>query len=226
MIIDKNFEFKLHSLNYMRLQKGVTTVNRHNSDFSLHILLATNLALFIVPYMSNTLEEVQWLGGIFTPALNNGEYYRLISSMFIHFGFVHLFLNMTALFKYGSYVIETFGNFRFLFIYMFTGLASSIGVWFLQNPNTLTAGASGALYGLSGFIIAYLGISQNYRIGNVTRKDTKDMFVYLILWNVIPSISVIGHVSGMFAGLLLGCIYAKIDKYKLNRRLRAWRKKE
>jgi membrane associated rhomboid family serine protease len=133
-----------------------------------------------------------------------GEYWRLLTAMFLHFGVVHLLLNMWALWILGQYLERALGPARFLALYLIAGLGGSVAAYVFQ-PFALTAGASGAIFGLFAALFVV-----NRRLGRDNRA-----VIFLIVANLsmvlfIPNISLVGHVGGLLTGGLvaLGFAYA------------------
>jgi membrane associated rhomboid family serine protease len=95
------------------------------------------------------------LGANFGPLIFAGQWWRLLSSTFVHIGFVHLALNMWCLWNLGNVAERMFGNFTFLWIYLACGLGGSLGS-LLWNPSIVSAGASGAIFGIAGALASML----------------------------------------------------------------------
>jgi rhomboid protease GluP len=96
--------------------------------------------------------QIAW-GSNFGPYTTEGEWWRLFTSLFIHFGIAHLLLNMFALTAFGPLVERLFGSVNFLFVYLLAGIAGSLAsiAW---NPGINSAGASGAIFGILGALMA------------------------------------------------------------------------
>ena len=146
------------------------------------------------------------------------EYYRLLTSMFLHYGVFHLLLNMWALWVVGGVLEPLLGRLRFLTLYLVSGLGGSVAVYLTAGAgvemfgrpifggvNTLTAGASGAVFGL--FAAFYIVLRKLRRD---TSMITMILVINLIFTFTVPNISVAGHVGGMVTGALIavGVAYA------------------
>jgi len=158
-------------------------------------------------------------GGIYQAAVSQGQYYRLLTAMFLHFDFKHILMNMVALVSLGIALADEFSGRRFLKIYFISGIVSSLGVYLLAGPNTLTAGASGAIYGIQGYIISSVLLGKSYRIGYINKDNVTKLLILAVAWNFMPGISVIGHLSGMVAGSLLAGLDGLIDSTNTNRKV-------
>jgi membrane associated rhomboid family serine protease len=136
-------------------------------------------------------------GGLFGPLVAQGEWYRLVTSGFLHFGLFHLAVNMYMLFLLGSLLEPSFGRARFAAVYSTSLLCGSLGVMIL-DPNALTAGASGAIYGLLGATIVAF---RSRGIDIWSSGIGMTLVINLVITFSIPGISIGGHVGGLLGGL-------------------------
>ena len=113
-----------------------------------------------------------------------GQYYRLITAMFIHGSIVHIVFNMLILFQFGSAIEEFIGSLRFATLYFLAGIGGSVASFFFNDPFAFSVGASGAIFGLMG---AYL-------------------MVNIVLGFVLPNIDWYGHFGGLAVGLAVGAV--------------------
>lgn len=128
-----------------------------------------------------------------------GEYYRLFTSMFIHYGILHLVLNMWALWVLGRNLEFALGPGRFLALYLLSGLGGSVAVYVFASPADLTAGASGAIFGLFAAFFIILK-----RLGRDTSAIVPILVINLVLTFAVPSISIAGHLGGLVSGAIVG----------------------
>jgi membrane associated rhomboid family serine protease len=151
----------------------------------------------------------------------SGQYWRLFTSIFLHFGIIHLALNMYALFIIGNVVEAELGRIRYLALFVVTGWFSSAIAYWLTPPLAavqggftlqISAGASGAIFGLFGAFLAY-----NYRrrhlafYANRMRQMLMLIVLNMVFTFTIPGISWQAHVGGLVAGLVAG--YAALDGF-------------
>ena len=119
-------------------------------------------------------------GAMYVPYLiKNGEYYRLFTSMFLHFGYDHLFNNMVVLVAMGWNLELEIGKIKFLIVYFISGLAGNIlSAWWdiLTGSMAVSAGASGAIFGIIGALL-YVAIRNRGRIGEISGKGLVFMVV-------------------------------------------------
>lgn len=141
-----------------------------------------------------------------------GEWWRLGSAVFIHFGALHLAFNMWALWDAGRLVERLYGTARFLLVYAFAGLAGSIAslAW---NPAVNSAGASGAIFGVLGALLAFLLDRRNGVPLALVRTLRNSAFTFLgfsIAFGWIhPGIDNAAHLGGLAGGVLLGALLAR-----------------
>lgn len=134
--------------------------------------------------------------------IQDGQYYRLISSGFLHYGIFHIGMNMLLLFQLGQLLEPAIGRVRFALLYFASLLAGSLGALILQ-PNGLTGGASGAVFGL----MAAAAIGLHRRGVNVFKTGIGTILILnLVITFTIPGISVGGHLGGAIAGAICGFV--------------------
>jgi membrane associated rhomboid family serine protease len=143
------------------------------------------------------------VGDVYT-GIDDGAVYRLLTSMFIHYGILHLLLNMWALWMLGRNLEAALGPMRFAALYILSGLGGSIA-GYLFSPGSISAGASGAIFGLFAALFIVLK-----RLRRDTSSVVPILVINLVLTFTIPNISIAGHLGGLVAGALvaLGLAYA------------------
>ena len=132
----------------------------------------------------------------------DGAYWRLITSAFLHQGFLHILFNMYALYIFGPMLEQALGLRRYLAMYVTTAVAASVFVYFLAPANALTIGASGAVFGL--FAVALVMLIK-------ARKDVRFLLLLLVLNGLLSTqgnISWQGHLGGFVSGAILGAAFA------------------
>jgi membrane associated rhomboid family serine protease len=151
--------------------------------------------------------------GLYGPFVSEGEWYRLLTSGFLHASLIHIGFNMLLLFFLGRLLEPALGTLRFLALYFAALLAGSLGVMLL-DPNSLTLGASGAIFGLAGatFVIAR-GRGMDAIAGQIG---------FLILFNLIFSfsaarISIGAHLGGLIGGSLCALVIVAGERGMLGR---------
>jgi len=148
-----------------------------------------------------------------------GEVWRLLTSIFLHIGPVHLFFNSYALYVLGIEVERIYGSARFLIIYLLAGMYGSL-VSFAFGPN-LSAGASGAIFGLLGVMVAYYRRHQE-TFGERGRQRLLNLLgvagFNLVLGFTVPGIDNLAHLGGLISGAALGWLLAPEYQVKLDER--------
>jgi rhomboid protease GluP len=163
---------------------------------------------------SNNTEVLVAVGAIVPWTMQQSEYWRLLTAMFIHIGILHLFLNVWALYQLGSVFEVMFGSGRFLLTYFVSGLIASLASAVLP-PAAVSAGASGAIFGILGALIFSIRRSPVWRHQPWTKGFTQQLIGWAVI-NVIigftfPGIDNAAHIGGFIAGLLLGLIPHKVS---------------
>jgi membrane associated rhomboid family serine protease len=188
-----------------------------------YVLIALNVIVFLIEIasgaggLSASGGKVSVDFGLYGPFVAEGEWYRLISSGFLHAGIIHIGFNMFLLLVLGRLLEPALGTPRFLVLYFASLLAGSFGALVVE-PNALTVGASGAIFGLAGatFVIAR-GRGMDALAGEIG---------FLILFNlffsfVAPHISVGGHIGGLIGGIICALAIVAGEKGMLGRNHRA-----
>lgn len=158
---------------------------------------------------STNVEILLKYGAFYPPfILAFHEYYRFITAIFIHIGISHIFFNGYALYIFGPQLERLMGWKKYLLFFLLTGIGGNI-LTFIFNFNSLSAGASGSLFGLFG---AFLYLIHRHR-EIVTEQGRKDIIyllvVNLVLTILVPSISITAHLGGLIMGYLLSYIFIK-----------------
>jgi membrane associated rhomboid family serine protease len=128
----------------------------------------------------------------------HGDWWRLITAAFLHYGPIHLLLNMLALYWFGSLLEQRIGSGKFVLLYLVSGLAGSAGA-LLLDPTTPTVGASGAIFGILGAGLV-LERQRDYVFGG---SALGIIIINLIFTWTISSISKGGHVGGLVGGIIV-----------------------
>ncbi len=128
----------------------------------------------------------------------DSEYYRLVTAMFMHFGIIHLLMNMWALWILGRALESMFGPVRFLAVYLVCGLGGNVAAYVFQS-GALSAGASTAVFGL--FAVLFVALR---RLRLSTSAVLPIIVINLIFTLTVPGISIAGHLGGLITGGLVG----------------------
>ncbi|WBB78627.1 rhomboid family intramembrane serine protease [Micromonospora sp. WMMD882] len=133
----------------------------------------------------------------------DGEWYRLVTAMFLHYGVLHLLLNMWALWVLGRSLEAALGPLRFLALYLIAGFGGNVAAYFFSASNVATAGASTAIFGLFAALFVIMR-----RLGRDTSAVLPILVINLVFTFAVPGISIAGHLGGMVTGALLALVLA------------------
>lgn len=184
------------------------------------LIVIINVLVFFVMELFGSTEDAQYMlehGAAFAPWIaQNGEYYRLFTSMFLHFGITHLGNNMLVLFLLGDNVERAVGKWKYLVLYILSGLGGSM-VSYLHAKGTgeyaVSAGASGAIFGVIGALFYIVAVNHG-RLEDMTTRRLGIM-IAVSLYHGFTSAGVdnYAHLGGLAAGILLAVVlYRKKGK--------------
>lgn len=189
-----------------RLTGGSSTVTM--------ILIGLNVAVFVLVQASGglvgdlgrrllLLPDSRGYDPRLLEGVAQGAYWQLLTSTFLHTRVLHLAMNMIGLWLFGSYLESALGRWRFVSLYLLSGLAGSVAVLWLAPPGSVSLGASGSVFGLFGAALVVL-LKQ--------RRDVTQLLVLLglnaVLSFAVRNVSWQAHLGGLIAGLLLGGAFA------------------
>jgi rhomboid protease GluP len=197
--------------------------------FMTWVFVAANVAVFVAMLIAgvsakdpDTQSLIRW-GAAYGPLTLGGEPWRLLSSTFVHIGFIHLLMNMAVLASVGPFVERLFGNLGYAVIYLFAGLAGSVAtvVW---SPDVVSAGASGAIFGVYGALLGFLLRNRHTIPSEVLRgllQRAGTTLVINIVWGITqPRIGMAAHLGGLAGGFIGALILAQpIDARAAKRRI-------
>lgn len=198
---------------FMKITKDI---NQHNQEdarkvekvFKMkfpiitYILIAINVLLFVVPYITGTYNYFFVLLCTHGPSIRLGEYYRLVTGMFYHGNIIHLLLNCYSLYIIGTQMESFLGKFKYLAVYLLSGI---VGAMFsmMFNGNVASVGASGAIFGLLGSML-YFGYHYRVYLGNVMKSQIIPLIVLnLLIGFMYSNIDNACHIGGLIAGVLV-----------------------
>ncbi len=178
------------------------------------ILCAINIIIFIIyEIIGDTYDGYFMLAhGAMSPVtvVYDHEWYRLLSSCFLHFGFEHIASNMLLLFLLGQIFEEAVGPVRYLGIYLASGISSSflsLVYSFLRGTDDVSAGASGAIFGLVGGMIVIILVHKGHYHNITIRRMLFMAFITLAIGFSSANTNNVGHIGGLIAGFVLTWIF-------------------
>jgi membrane associated rhomboid family serine protease len=185
----------------------MTNVRRGGEPVVTYTLIALNVIAFVAELASGSAVaqrgggRVIADGALYGPAIANAhEYWRLVTSGFLHAGFIHILFNMYFLWLLGTQLEPAVGRVRFAVLYFVSLLAGSFGA-LLFAPDSVTVGASGAVFGLMGGAVVAM------RARGINPMESGLVLVIVLnlgITFIIPGISIGGHLGGLAGGLIAG----------------------
>ncbi len=182
-------------------------------------LIAINAILFLLMFIiGNGSEDITTLVNFGASnqllVLEFNQYYRIITAAFLHFDILHLALNMYALYFVGKQIESFFGKYKFLFIYFASAIIGSMVSLLFLDVNTLSVGASGAVFGLFGSLI-YFGYNYRLYLGTILKSQLIPILILnLTLGFMIGGIDNAAHIGGLIGGVLATMAVGVSDKSK------------
>jgi membrane associated rhomboid family serine protease len=203
-----------------KVTRGVGNASALGAAPATVVLIAVNVAVFLAeiagggggftPSGSSLLVDF----GLFGPSVAEGEWYRLLTSGFLHASLFHIGFNMVALYFLGRLLEPGIGTLRFVVLYFASLFAGSLGA-ILLSPDTLTYGASGAVFGIFG---ATFVIARHRGIDGLAASVGFIILLNLAITFGNPEISIGGHLGGLVGGVLCALLIAAGERGYLGRR--------
>jgi membrane associated rhomboid family serine protease len=186
-----------------RVTRGIRRASYEGSGALVtKILVGLNVGIYLLELaaggeINGTNNSIYEHGALYGPLVAAGDWWRLFTAAFLHYGPIHLAFNMLALWWFGSAVESVLGRGRYLLLYVVSGLAGSAGA-LIFSPNAVTVGASGAIFGILGaaFVLERQGthVFGGGALGIIV--------INLVFTFAIPGISYGGHLGGLAGGAL------------------------
>lgn len=201
-------------------------IKKNNFDFKkykvTYSLILINILVYIIEIiLSGSIFDIDiytllFMGAKYNPLIEAGEIYRLITSCFLHGGVIHLFFNMSSLKIIGEEVEFVYGRVKYIIIYFLSALGGGF-FSFLFNKNSVSVGASGAIFGLLGAMLLF-GLLNKKKIGkNYVKNIAETIGINIILGFTISVIDNSAHIGGLLFGFIAAFILFKI--YGLNNKI-------
>ena len=181
------------------------------TPYITYIIMGICFIMFLITGMGNDTGVLIKYGANLDVLVKNGEYYRLLTSMFLHSGLLHLFFNMYALYIIGPQVESFFGKTKYLIIYLLSGISGSL-LSIAFNVNTVSVGASGAIFGLFGALL-YFGYNYRGYLGNVIKSQILPVVIINLIFGFISTgVDVAGHIGGLIGGIIVSSVLGSSDE--------------
>ena len=220
-LIKKNFPDLSSKMKYN--EKGVELfakitgdINKHNKEdaskveelfkskvpYITYFLIAVNIIFYIVPIYLGEYQSILNNYCVHGPSIRAGQYYRLVTGMFLHGSIWHIFFNCYALYVIGSQIESFLGKVKYVIIYFFSGIMASLFSMTFAGPN-FSIGASGAIFGLMGALL-YFGYYYRVYLGNVLKSQIIPLILFnLIIGFMLPGVDNFAHIGGLIGGVLI-----------------------
>jgi rhomboid protease GluP len=189
-----------------------------------NLLILINLLVFLIMEIRGSTNDIYYMldrGALYWPAMEfSHEYYRFFTYMFLHFGLDHIVNNMIVLFFIGDKLERIVGKVKYLCIYFISGILAgmaSLGYNMLKNNYVVSAGASGAIFGVVG-AMAFIVLINKGRIKDISSRQIV-VFVLLSLYGGLTSqgIDNAAHIGGLLSGAILAAILYRMHKRNFER---------
>jgi len=186
-------------------------------------LIILNVLYFLYLEIAGSSEDVIFMyenGAMLAPAvLKDGEYYRLVTAMFMHFGIDHIINNMIVLFALGDNLERALGHVKYLLLYLFCGVGANWISMMMGSPDSMvvSAGASGAVFGVVGGLLYAVLINR----GQLEDLSTRQLLVMIVLSLYLgfteSGVDNVAHIGGLILGILAGVLLYRKPKKFMNR---------
>jgi len=188
--------------------------------FLFYIIMAANLIMFVLMELSggsaNMITLLRHGAAAHYLIFTHGQYYRLITPIFLHIGITHLIFNSMSLILFGARAEKYFGHIRFFIIYIISGISGNLAM-VLTSQYSVGAGASGSIFGIIGAIFAFTKVRKK-NMENFNASSLGIMIIIGVLMGFtmsgvpdMPNVANSAHIGGLAAGFLLGLILTKRD---------------
>lgn len=186
---------------------------KRNLPLVTYVLLAIQICVFILETLNggstNSITLFNY-GAKLNYSIIQGQWWRLVTPMFIHIGFTHLLINSLTLYYAGTQLENLLGHIKFFILYIFSGILGNLMSFAFSDPRTLSAGASTGLFGLFAVYAALAVVNRNNPYMSALGKQFTSLIVLNIVMDVFLSgIDIWGHIGGAIGGFLLTIIIEK-----------------
>lgn len=212
-------------------------INKHNKEdasklesvfkskvpYITYFLIVVNVIFYVVPMLlgSDVYQYIIDAYCIHGPSIRAGQYYRLLTGIFLHGNIVHLLFNCYALYVLGGQIESFFGKFKYIIIYLFSGLTGSL-LSITLSGNVGSIGASGAIFGLMGSLL-YFGYHYRVYLGNVIKSQIVPLILLNLAIGFISSgIDNWGHIGGLIGGIVITMALGVKEKSSNFEKINGW----
>lgn len=201
--------------------KKINAVFKNKFPMITYWLIAVNVILYVIPILFGQYNDLINNYSVWGPAIREGQYYRLLTGIFLHGGILHLLFNCYALYVIGAQVENFLGRIKFLIIYLVAGISGAL-FSVIFGGNFASIGASGAIFGLMGALV-YFGYHYRVYLGTVVKSQIIPLIVLnLLLGFCVSGIDNFAHIGGLIGGTLMSIALGVKDKSSWFERINGW----
>lgn len=199
--------------NTMKKEKKLEKIFSPKKPVVTYILIVLNLMVFLYGVLHGNDELISMFGNNYE-LVQNGEFYRLFTCMFVHADILHILFNMIALYSIGPVVERYYGKSKFLLIYLVSGLLGSIFSGVFMTADSISIGASGAIFGLLGSICYFTYYYRATLQGILRGSIMPVIIINLVIGFLSSSIDLSAHIGGLIGGILISMAIGIGDKHR------------
>ena len=199
--------------NTMKKEKKLEKIFSPKKPVVTYILIVLNLMVFLYGVLHGNDELINMFGNNYE-LVQNGEFYRLFTCMFVHADILHILFNMIALYSIGPVVERYYGKSKFLLIYLVSGLLGSIFSGVFMTADSISIGASGAIFGLLGSICYFTYYYRATLQGILRGSIMPVIIINLVIGFLSTSIDLSAHIGGLIGGILISMEIGIGDKHR------------
>ncbi len=199
--------------NTMKKEKKLEKIFSPKKPVVTYILIVLNLMVFLYGILHGNDELINMFGNNYE-LVQNGEFYRLFTCMFVHADILHILFNMIALYSIGPVVERYYGKSKFLLIYLVSGLLGSIFSGVFMTADSISIGASGAIFGLLGSICYFTYYYRATLQGILRGSIMPVIIINLVIGFLSTSIDLSAHIGGLIGGILISMAIGIGDKHR------------
>ena len=201
--------------------KKINAIFKNKFPMITYWLIAVNVIIYVIPILFGQYNDLINNYSVWGPAIREGQYYRLLTGIFLHGGILHLLFNCYALYVIGSQVENFLGRIKFAIIYLVAGISGAL-FSVIFGGNFASIGASGAIFGLMGALV-YFGYHYRVYLGTVIKSQIIPLIVLnLLLGFCMPGIDNFAHIGGLIGGTLMSIALGVKDKSSWFERMNGW----
>lgn len=199
--------------NTMKKEKKLEKIFSPKKPVVTYILIVLNLMVFLYGVLHGNDELINMFGNNYE-LVQNGKFYRLFTCMFVHADILHILFNMIALYSIGPVVERYYGKSKFLLIYLVSGLLGSIFSGVFMTADSISIGASGAIFGLLGSICYFTYYYRATLQGILRGSIMPVIIINLVIGFLSSSIDLSAHIGGLIGGILISMAIGIGDKHR------------